>query len=134
MSSNYKRGENPRSLANLGKPKTKAGRFNFTLSAQSVEWLNRQPNKSAAIDQLIAKQAWRERMASLPVGITGKSAFEVLGESNFPHDLEQAEHLFGVTHYGFKSVLHNDARYHLKGRPYLNWKERQKADMKLMGL
>jgi len=49
----YKRGQHPRSLANLGKPKTKAGRFNFTLSAQSVEWLSRQPNKSAAIDQLI---------------------------------------------------------------------------------
>lgn len=49
----YKRGQHPRSLANLGKPKTKAGRFNFTLTAQSAEWLSRQPNKSAAIDQLI---------------------------------------------------------------------------------
>ena len=49
----YKRGQHPRSLANLGKPKTKAGRFNFTLTAQSVEWLSRQPNKSAAIDKLI---------------------------------------------------------------------------------
>jgi hypothetical protein len=52
----YTRGQHPRSLANLGKPKTKAGRFNFTLSAQSVEWLSRQPNKSAAIDQLIEEK------------------------------------------------------------------------------
>ena len=56
----YKRGQHPRSLANLGKPRTKAGRFNFTLSAQSAEWLSRQPNKSAAIDQLIEDKIMQE--------------------------------------------------------------------------
>lgn len=73
-------------------------------------------------------------MAALPTGITGKSPLEILGESNFPHDLERAEQLNGVTHYGFKSDLHRDGRYYLKGRPYLNWKERMEADMKLMGM
>lgn len=51
---------NPKSRENLGKPKTKAGRFNFTLSEQSAEWLSRQPNKSAAIDWLIGEQIKRE--------------------------------------------------------------------------
>jgi hypothetical protein len=78
MAGQYNRGQHPRSLANLGKPKTKAGRFNFSLSPASAEWLSRQPNKSAAIDQLIAEQAWRERMNSLPVGVTGKTAYEVI--------------------------------------------------------
>lgn len=66
----YKRGQHPRSLANLGKPKTKAGRFNFTLTAQSVEWLSRQPNKSAAIDTLIHEAIMKNAM-------TANQAYEI---------------------------------------------------------
>lgn len=66
----YKRGQHPRSLANLGKPKTKAGRFNFTLSAQSVKWLSRQPNKSAAIDKLI-----EDKMATQ--SLSANEAYEI---------------------------------------------------------
>jgi hypothetical protein len=47
----------PNSLANLGKPRTKSGRFNFTLGQHSVDWLNQQQNKSAAIDALIREEA-----------------------------------------------------------------------------
>lgn len=134
MGEQYKRGENPRSLANLGKPKTKAGRFNFTLTEASGQWLSRQPNKSAAIDQLIQNQNRKEIMASLPIGIPSTMPYEILGESNFPHDLERAEQQNGATHYKFKSVLHRDGRYYLKARPWANWKERQEAEMTMMGI
>ena len=67
----YKRGQHPRSLANLGKPRTKAGRFNFTLSAQSVEWLSRQPNKSAAIDKLIEDKIMAAKI------LTPNQAYEI---------------------------------------------------------
>lgn len=63
MTQQYKRGQHPRSLANLGKPRTKAQRCNFTLTAQSVEWLSKQPNKSAAIDKLIEEKITREEQA-----------------------------------------------------------------------
>lgn len=69
----YKRGQHPRSLANLGKPRTKAGRFNFTLSAQSVKWLSRQPNKSAAIDQLIEDKI----MATQSLSLSPNQAYEI---------------------------------------------------------
>ena len=67
----YKRGQHPRSLANLGKPKTKAGRFNFTLTAQSAEWLSRQPNKSAAIDPLIEAKIMAAKI------LTPNQAYEI---------------------------------------------------------
>lgn len=47
---------NPKSLANLGKQKTKAGRKNFSLSIESFEWLSLQPNQSKAIDNLIKRE------------------------------------------------------------------------------
>ena len=80
MTSEYNRGKHPHSLANLGKPKTKAGRFNFTLSPASAEWLSRQSNKSAAVDQLINNQIRKEIMASLPVGIPSNSPCEETGD------------------------------------------------------
>jgi len=128
----YKRGQHPRCLANLGKPQTKAGRFNFTLTAQSAEWLSRQPNKSAAIDQLIAEQARKERMAKLPVGITGDSPYEVINSDlSICPDVERYEKMDGVTHYDFRVSQDRNGTYRVKARPYLNWKERQEADMKL---
>jgi predicted dienelactone hydrolase len=135
MAGQYNRGQHPRSLANLGKPKTKAGRFNFTLTEASTEWLSRQSNKSAAIDQLIAEQAWRERMNSLPVGITGKSNYEVINSDLGQRpDVEQYERTNGVTHYDFKVSQDRNGSYRVKARPYLNWKERMEADMEAMGL
>jgi hypothetical protein len=83
MTQQYKRGENPRSLANLGKPKTKAGRFNFTLTEQSVKWLNRQANKSAAIDKLIQQKINQEHTMTaiiLPISI------------NYYGDVDESEH------------------------------------------
>jgi hypothetical protein len=129
----YKRGQHPRSLANLGKPKTKAGRFNFTLSAQSVEWLSRQPNKSAAIDCLIQTQTWREQMAKLPNGIYGNESYETLNDYSHLPKMVELEQQYGVTHYGFR-VSHWDGRYYIKGRPFKNWKQRQEAHMKMMGI
>lgn len=128
----YKRGQNPRSLANLGKPKTKAGRFNFTLSAQSVDWLNRQSNKSAAIDSLIQIQTWREKMAQLPEGIYGNEPYETLNDYSHPPEMDRVEQQFGVTHYGFRVDQHRDSRYYVKGRPFTNWQQRQEAHMKMM--
>jgi len=134
VSSQYKRGQHPRSIANLGKPKTKAGRFNFTLSEQSAQWLSRQPNKSAAIDKLIAEQAWEERMANLPVGITGKIPYEVInsGLSIYP-DIECYEKVNGITHYDFQVSQDRNGGYRVKARPYANWEERMEADMNLVG-
>lgn len=47
---------NPKSLDNLGKQKTKAGRKNFSLSLESFEWLSLQPNQSQSIDNLIKRE------------------------------------------------------------------------------
>jgi hypothetical protein len=66
-------------------------------------------------------------MTSLPPGIPSNLPLEEFSTSNFPHDLERAKEVHGDTHYGFKSVIHNDGRHHLKGRPFANWKERQEA-------
>ena len=83
MAEKYGRGENPRSRANLGKPKTKAGRFNFTLSKESVDWLSQQSNKSDSIDKLIKEKSMKlqsftfaRRTHDLPDGIDGKRTFE----------------------------------------------------------
>lgn len=130
MTKQYKRGQNPRSLANLGKPKTKAGRFNFTLSQQSADWLSRQPNKSAAIDELIAKQIWRERMNALPVGITGNSPHEVISSDLcIKPDVDRCVQLNSVTHYDFQVSQDRNGTYRIKARPYVNWRERMEADM-----
>ena len=47
---------NPKSLKNLGKPRTKAGRKNFLLSQEAIDWLVNQPNQSAAIEELIKQK------------------------------------------------------------------------------
>lgn len=52
---------NPKSLENLGKPRTKAGRKNFLLSQKAIDWLANQSNQSAAIEALISQQIMREK-------------------------------------------------------------------------
>ena len=54
---------NPKSLENLGKPRTKAGRKNFTLTQQTIDWLTSQPNASQAIDNLVKQQIMIEQLA-----------------------------------------------------------------------
>ena len=54
---------NRKSLDNLGKPKTKAGRKNFTLTEGTIRWLAAQSNASSAIDRLVGKQIMIERLA-----------------------------------------------------------------------
>lgn len=47
---------NPKSKANLGKPKTKAKRKNFALSQESIDYLSQFDNQTAEIERLIAKE------------------------------------------------------------------------------
>ncbi|MEM9805870.1 MAG: hypothetical protein AAF959_11365 [Cyanobacteria bacterium P01_D01_bin.56] len=53
----YKRGEHPNSKANLGKPVTKGGKKNLTLTQDSLDWLAEQKNASATVDELILEAA-----------------------------------------------------------------------------
>jgi hypothetical protein len=47
---------NPKSKANLGKPKTKVKRKNFALSQGSINYLDQFDNQTAEIERLIAKE------------------------------------------------------------------------------
>jgi hypothetical protein len=62
---------NPKSLANLGKPRTKARRKNFTLTTKSIEWLDQQKNQSNSIDSLIEEQIMIEQLAEWLKNNTG---------------------------------------------------------------
>lgn len=53
---------NPESKKNLGKPRTKAGRRNFTLKQETIDWLSAR-NASDAIDGLVSEQMSIERLA-----------------------------------------------------------------------
>lgn len=67
-------------------------------------------------------------MFTMPDGITGKSSLEVLNDGlGSKPSLDYLKRIFGATHYGFKVYIANDG-YVVKGRPYLNWKERQIAE------
>lgn len=71
-------------------------------------------------------------MAKLPVGITGDSPYEVINSDlSICPDVERYEKMDGVTHYDFRVSQDRNGTYRVKARPYLNWKERQEADMKL---
>ena len=54
---------NPKSLENLGKPKTKAGRKNFSLNQASHDWLASQKNQSQTVENLIKEQIMIGRLA-----------------------------------------------------------------------
>lgn len=53
---------NQKSKANLGKPKTKAQRKNFSLSQMSIDYLSQFDNQTGEIERLIAKE-----IAAIPV-------------------------------------------------------------------
>lgn len=75
----YKRGENPRSLQNLGKPKTKAGKRLLSLTQESLDWLASQKNASAAVDQLILEQRRKKAMAiATVVNELGQKEFDLI--------------------------------------------------------
>jgi hypothetical protein len=47
---------NPKSKANLGKPKTKFKRKNFSLNQESVNYLDQFDNQTAEIERLISQE------------------------------------------------------------------------------
>lgn len=58
MTEKYKRGQNPRSLSNLGRGRTGKGavRKNYTVRPETAEWLASTGNASETIDQLVAEK------------------------------------------------------------------------------
>lgn len=69
----------------------------------------------------------------MPNGIPSSMPYEVLGVYNFEPDMEREKQLHGTTHYDFRVKNRRDG-WTVLARPWANWKERQEAAMREMGL